>query len=1332
MKQSAKNELGEFTNLYPVRKTLRFSLKPIGKTEKKIKEKKLLVKDEDLAEKYKQAKKIIDEYHKCFIDQKLSEFKFKIPDLKEFKNEYFKLKKNNGDKKLIKNFETIQKKLRESIAECFENKTLFSKEFIEKILPDWLDTHPINLEDVDDPKKIIAEFKKWTSYFKGFNDNRKNIYTKKNHVTGIAYRVVHENLPRFIDNLERYKEAKKLEVDFSEVEDNFKVRSLDEVFTLEYFNQCLTQSGIDQYNKIRGGISSEKDKQQGVNEKINLFAQQVQSQLANANDEEKKKLKSQIKDIRSCKLEELYKQILSDRSEISFQLKNIEDDAGLIKQIETLFFHKEEKLWGKIEAKDLNGEKDVIKDYPLEKELRKLLDHLDYVELDHVYLRNDLSLTDISQYLFHDWEFIKKCLKTFSVEEELGFDKKGNSKKLTAKEQESWLKKKYFSFSEIHKALKNYGCQFTESNAVLEKIKGQPLVDYFKKIKFNIKDEKGSSKEIDIIKEINTKKKSASSVLDKYREKANENRKKANEELKNDKNDVSSIKEYLDAIQNLFHFLKPLDVRLTKKDEKSSNVFEKDADFYNDYEIILKSLRNITSLYNQTRNYLTKKPYSIEKYKLNFENVTLAEGWDENKETANTCIIFRRNGLYYLGVMDKKHNKIFSKDLDKIFSKDLAQSGDAYEKMIYKLLPGPEKMLPKVFFGEKNIKYYCPSEKICEIRNTASHTKNGKPQGDFEKEDFNFDDMRSMIDFYKDSIKKHPDWKKFDFELSDTNSYKDISDFFEEIKNQGYKITFKKVSQKYIDKMVDEGCLYLFQIYNKDFSIKRDLNLKKEKKYKENLHTLYWKSLFDETNLKDVVYKLNGEAELFFRKRSITYEEQIWEKGHHAQESNKKQRYPIIKDRRYAQDTYLFHVPITLNFKGQGISKFNSKVNKYLKNSSDVNIIGIDRGERHLAYFSVINQKGELIKEDSLNNPLKREGYSGNDYQELLKEREVKMYKARKSWGTIGKIKDLKEGYLSRVIHKLAMMMVEHNAIIVFENLNFGFKRGRFKVERQIYQKLEKMLIDKLNYLMLKDKNPNEPGGLYQALQLTAPFESFKKLGKQSGFLFYVPAYHTSKVCPATGFVNLLYPRYETIKKSQEFYDKFDEIKYHKDEDIFSFSFDYSEFSKKTEGIKKHKWTIWTYGNRLINSRNKEKDNRWDTKEINLTADFKGLLNEKKIDFLSEENIKEKIMSQNDSQFFKKLTYLLRNVLQLRNSRINRDEDWIISPVKDEQGNFYDSRKTDKNLPKNADANGAYHIALKGLLLLRQLKESSDIDKFEPDLSNKNWYEFIQSKCYLK
>ena len=43
----------------------------------------------------------------------------------------------------------------------------------------------------------------------------------------------------------------------------------------------------------------------------------------------------------------------------------------------------------------------------------------------------------------------------------------------------------------------------------------------------------------------------------------------------------------------------------------------------------------------------------------------------------------------------------------------------------------------------------------------------------------------------------------------------------------------------------------------------------KRVKEKENLHTMYLKNLFSEENLKNIVLKLNGEAEVFFRKSSI-------------------------------------------------------------------------------------------------------------------------------------------------------------------------------------------------------------------------------------------------------------------------------------------------------------------------------------------------------------------------------------------------------------------------------------------------------------------------------
>ncbi|MDR2640641.1 MAG: hypothetical protein LBC61_04980 [Candidatus Peribacteria bacterium] len=58
---------------------------------------------------------------------------------------------------------------------------------------------------------------------------------------------------------------------------------------------------------------------------------------------------------------------------------------------------------------------------------------------------------------------------------------------------------------------------------------------------------------------------------------------------------------------------------------------------------------------------MTRKPQSeINKLKLNFENSTLAGGWDVNKESDNFCIILQdENKLQYLAILRNEDKKIF-------------------------------------------------------------------------------------------------------------------------------------------------------------------------------------------------------------------------------------------------------------------------------------------------------------------------------------------------------------------------------------------------------------------------------------------------------------------------------------------------------------------------------------------------------------------------------------------------------------------------------------------------------------------------------------------------
>ena len=425
-----------------------------------------------------------------------------------------------------------------------------------------------------------------------------------------------------------------------------------------------------------------------------------------------------------------------------------------------------------------------------------------------------------------------------------------------------------------------------------------------------------------------------------------------------------------------------------------------------------------------------------------------------------------------------------------------------------------------------------------------------------------------------------------------------------------------------------------------------------------------------------------------------------------------------------------------MNFKAPEITgrKFNDRVLEVLKANPDVKIIGLDRGERHLIYLSLINQKGEIELQKTLNlvEQVRNDKTVKVNYQEKLVQKEGDRDKARKNWQTIGNIKELKEGYLSNIVHEIAELMVKNNAIVVMEDLNFGFKRGRFAVERQVYQKFENMLIEKLNYLVFKDKTVTEPGGVLNAYQLTDKAANVSDVYKQCGWLFYIPAAYTSKIDPKTGFANLFNTSGLTnVEKKKEFFDKFEGIRYDSKEDCFVFSVDYSKLGNNADYLKK--WEIYTRGERIAYNRKENK-----TFTVNPTENLKKKFEEFGINWHNEENFIDSLQTvqaeKTNAPFFDELLRSFNSTLQMRNSIPNSEIDYLISPVKAEDGTFFDSREQlalgkNAKLPIDADANGAYHIALKGLYLLQ-----NDFNRNEKgviqNISNADWFRFVQEKEY--
>ena len=1308
------DELKDFKGFYPLLKTLRFELKPVELNEKdttvldNIKKSGIFKVEEDTyslqerqksdvikSESYKKVKKIIDDYHRQFISKSLATFSLDEDYLKK----YVSLFKNNSkSEKENKEFGTIKSKLREQISNTFDTTHLFNKEFFNKELIQFVNNDKAK-ED------LIKEFEGFTTYFTGFNDNRKNMYSAEDKASSIAHRIINDNLPKFLNNISSYDTINEIiQKDIQQIEENFKEelngKKLDDVFKIENYSNCLTQKDITTYNTLIGGKSEGDKKIKGLKEYVNSYNQKNGTKLP--------------------KFIALYKQILSSKDSLSWLPEIFEDDAQCIGAIK--------KVYNDINEKVINTPKDKIS-------IKSLLSNLTDYSSTGIFVQNEAKkelLTSILQSYYGDWAILTKALEIEYLE---AHPRKGQKIETYNKNRDTYVKSfKSFSLQRINDLIgedkpkiEDYfkSCGYKEETISCNKEKDlekqeQEIIDTFKDDRniilctSDIKQEGDNLivKTPNIFEQIERKYLLVKDIL-------NADYQHSNKALIQDTQSIEKIKLFLDSIKKLQWFIKPL----SGCEEEA----KRDNNFYSDFDDIWEDLNEITPLYNSVRNYLTQKPYSEEKIKLNFQDSTLLGGWDVNKEPKNLGILLIKDGLYYLAIINKDTKKVFEnkhfdstkKCYQKIDYKQIADAGkdiqniirigdDKYQRFTKNLDALKKKYIPEIY-AIKQAESYLQDKSMSTIKTFSS------------------DDLKTFITYYKEAAKQYWTWCNFSF----SDEYQNWKSFTDDVNMQGYKITFRDIEEDYINQLVKEGKIYLFQIYNKDFSL--------YSKGTPNMHTLYWKALFDENNLKDVIYKLNGQAEVFFRKKSFTWNDEVMKNGHHAKELKGKFTYPIIKDKRYTEDKFLFHVPITMNFKAVGTNNINSKVNEFIKDNGIKHIIGIDRGERNLLYLTLIDLQGNIVRQFSLNtitnvymNKDGKEEEKSFNYHNKLDNIEKDRQEARKNWQTIENIKELKEGYLSQVIHKITQMMIEYKAIVVLEDLNSIFMRGRQKVEKSVYQKFEKMLIDKLNYLVDKKKDPNEEGGLLNAYQLTNKFESFEKMSKQNGFLFYIPAWKTSKIDPVTGFTNYIYTKYENEEKAKELLSKFADILYNEEEKYFEFVIsDYTKFNPKADETRKE-WTICTYGKRIKTFRNKAKNNQWDNETINLTEALKTLFNSANIDYKT--NLKDSILNQGEKAFFEELLNLLKLTLQMRNSNPNTDEDYILSPVADSNGVFFDSREhkgETASLPQDADANGAYNIARKGLWAVRQIQNADDGSKVSLAMSNKKWLNFVQNKEYL-
>ncbi|MDR2189937.1 MAG: hypothetical protein LBP53_01815 [Candidatus Peribacteria bacterium] len=249
-----------FAGKFPLSKTLRFALLPQGNTLANFQSHKVLQHDEQRKKDYQTIKPLFDTLHETFIQQSLEKsqidwsvfFTFYTTYLATLKHPTLSEKEKTD---LKAEFSSYLAKLRKEIVALYTTTAeQWKANFVDTKGKPLLKGNGYNIltengilevlkkeyETDSEKKQVITNFKGFFTYFKGFNENRKNYYSDEEKATAVSYRIVNENLLFFCDNI--LLRDKLVNVELTDEE--------KQIFDSTFYNRCLTQEGIERYNAL--------------------------------------------------------------------------------------------------------------------------------------------------------------------------------------------------------------------------------------------------------------------------------------------------------------------------------------------------------------------------------------------------------------------------------------------------------------------------------------------------------------------------------------------------------------------------------------------------------------------------------------------------------------------------------------------------------------------------------------------------------------------------------------------------------------------------------------------------------------------------------------------------------------------------------------------------------------------------------------------------------------------------------------------------------------------------------------------------------------------------
>lgn len=618
--------------------------------------------------------------------------------------------------------------------------------------------------------------------------------------------------------------------------------------------------------------------------------------------------------------------------------------------------------------------------------------------------------------------------------------------------------------------------------------------------------------------------------------------------------------------------------------------------------------------------------------------------------------------------------------------------------------------------------------------------------------------VRFVVDWLRNDEKSS--WKGWDFGFGDPGGFASLSDFNNLLSYKGYRAAFRHVDGTCVDEAVESGRLLLFRITCRDMS--------PHAHGMRNMNTILFESLFDSAaysgerirllgNMKvRLLRKMVGLRSTSHRRGSVVvnrrtksgarlepdvYREiylhlngmgdgrQLSEKAAGMIASSevlyRVARYDIVKDRRFHSDRTNMHVTLKINPSApsssskDGWERQNAEFSGFFGEAIPKYVIGIDRGERNLATYAVVDSETSSIVESGSLNTM-----DGFPYRDELVQLERKTRDDRRNLRDPGRIAPLLDGWTSHAVSAVVGLVRKYRSCsIAMENLSPGFRQSRRIVcPSSTYTRFENGLVRKLSSLSFKDVDPFKPGGVVNPFQLVPdPARNLKRIGLHGIIRFVSPGY-TSAIDPVTGFP---LPRFgsgphRTVRDMLAFLVGMKSIVYDGVLERWAF-----KFKNETDGVV---WTAYSTDIAIVRTKDVCGGGHFRTTRTNPSSDINDAvvaLGGVPCGGFDLKGLLEGLGSDPERRllpYVKQIYFAFRQTVQLRHSDSATGEDFILSPVPDGIGRFFDSRNAQNGLPADADETGAFNIARKSMCEARSTTEGNATAK-----SGDTWFKYCRT-----